>query len=201
MSTTQEFENLYTIMSHPKFLKMEGLGNEVPFFVHAYDVKKQANIYHNLHMIRERLKVEAGIQTKLISLYDMVLEIIGEASSLEEVFEHERDVSKEELKDDFATLFNQDEIKAYFSRQLQDSDHQIVMIYQVGEVFPYLRTHDILNQLQSIITETPLVVFFPGEYVMSREIGFHLNLFGKFPGPYYRAFKLDDYFAQGNIHD
>ncbi len=201
MSTTQEFENLYTIMSHPKFLKMEGLGNEIPFFVHAYDVKKQANMYHNLHMIRERLKVEAGIQTKLISLYDMVLEIIGEASSLEEVFEHERDVSKEELKDDFATLFNQDEIKAYFSRQLQDSDHQIVMIYQVGEVFPYLRTHDILNQLQSIITETPLVVFFPGEYVMSREIGFHLNLFGKFPGPYYRAFKLDDYFAQGNIHD
>ncbi|RKX95832.1 MAG: DUF1788 domain-containing protein, partial [Spirochaetes bacterium] len=60
---------------------------------------------------------------------------------------------------------------------------------------------DILNQLQSIVTDTPLVVFFPGEYVMSKSVGFHLNLFGKFSGPYYRAFRLDDYFAQGNIHE
>ena len=201
MILPEEFDNLFTIMSHEKFLKMEGLGNEVPFFIHAYDIRKQAEIYENIHLIRKRLKTESGIQTLLIGLYDMVLDILTETSSLEEVYEHERESSKEELKETFSTLFNQDEIKAYFTRKLQDSGHQITMIYQVGEVYPFLRTHDILNQLQSIITETPLVVFFPGEYIMSKTMGFNLNLFGRIPGPYYRAFKLDDYFAQGNIHD
>jgi isopentenyldiphosphate isomerase len=201
MSTAEEFASLFTIMSHEKFLNMEGLGNEVPFFIHAYDIGKQNEVYENIHLVRRRLSAEAGVETKLIGLYDMVLDIIRETASLEDVFEHEQEVPKTELKETFSTLFNQDEIKASFTSQLKDSDHQITMIYQVGEVFPFLRTHDILNQLQSIITDTPLVVFFPGDYVMSKTVGFHLNLFGRFSGPYYRAFRLDDYFAQGNIHE
>ncbi|RKX72116.1 MAG: DUF1788 domain-containing protein, partial [Spirochaetes bacterium] len=86
MSTTQEFDNLFDIMSHEKFLKMEGLGNEVPFFIHAYDIKRQNEIYQNIHLVRERLKVEQGIQTKLIGLYDMVLDIIQDTGSLDDVF-------------------------------------------------------------------------------------------------------------------
>ncbi|RKX87881.1 MAG: DUF1788 domain-containing protein [Spirochaetes bacterium] len=201
MSTTaRQFENLFSIMSHEKFLNMEGLGNEVPFFIHAYDIREQNEIYEHIHLITRRLTT-AGVETKLIGLYDMVLDILGETGSLEDVFDLEQESSKKELKETFSTLFNQDEIKSYFTSKLREGDQQIVMIYQVGEVFPFLRTHDILNQLQSIVTDTPLVVFFPGEYVMSKSVGFHLNLFGKFSGPYYRAFRLDDYFAQGNIHE
>ncbi len=201
MSTTaRQFENLFSIMSHEKFLNMEGLGNEVPFFIHAYDIREQNEIYEHIHLISKRLTT-AGVETKLIGLYDMVLDILGETGSLEDVFDLEQESSKKELKETFSTLFNQDEIKSYFTSKLREGDQQIVMIYQVGEVFPFLRTHDILNQLQSIVTDTPLVVFFPGEYVMSKSVGFHLNLFGKFSGPYYRAFRLDDYFAQGNIHE
>ena len=63
-----------------------------------------------------------------------------------------------------------------------------------------MRTHNVLNNLQTVVTDRPLVVFFPGAYETSPEMGFRLSLFGKFPGPYYRAFKLEDYLIRGNIN-
>ena len=200
MSIAREFEKLFTILSNEKFLQMEGLGNEVPFFIHAYDIKRQEEVHRSIHQVRKRLSIEKGVRTELIGLYNMVLDIIQETNELEDVFELEKEVSKQELIGHFNSIINPEDIKSYFSRKLVEDEFDIMMVYQVGEVYPYLRTHDILNQLQSIVTNMPLVVFFPGDYVMSREIGFHLNLFGRFPGPYYRAFRLDDYLVRGNIH-
>jgi hypothetical protein len=200
MSIAREFEKLFTILSNEKFLRMEGLGNEVPFFIHAYDIIRQEEVYRSIHQVRKRLSIEKGVQTELISLYDMVLEIIQETNELEDVFELEKEVSKQELIGHFNSIINPEEIKSFFTKKLAEGEFDIMMVYQVGEVYPYLRTHDILNQLQSIVKDMPLVVFFPGDYVMSKEIGFNLNLFGRFRRPYYRAFRLDDYLVRGNIH-
>jgi len=58
----------------------------------------------------------------------------------------------------------------------------------IGLVFPYIRSHTILNNLQSVIKKTPVVIFFPGVYD-----GNSLNLFGKLKDDnYYRAFLLDN---------
>ncbi|WP_319561464.1 DUF1788 domain-containing protein [Marispirochaeta sp.] len=199
MSISQEFDRLFTILQHKKFLNMEGLGNEVPFFVHAYDIKHQNEVYPAIHRLRKRLSVEAGVRTELVGLYDMVLEIIQESHDLEDMFQYEAEATKTELMDTFNSLVNPEEIQKYFAGKTGVDSYDIIMIHQIGEVYPYLRTHDLLNQLQSTITTMPLVVFFPGEYVMSKEFGFNLNLFGRLPGPYYRAFRLDDYFARGGI--
>lgn len=195
-----EFEKLFDIMSNRRFLDMEGLGNEVPFFIHAYDIRRQSHIYREVEQLKKRLYVDRGIETALIGLYDMVIDSFTENDELEDVFAYERENTKEELIEEFTSMINpEDVILPYFRKKREECDCRIMMVYQVGEVYPYLRTHDILNQLQSAITDIPLVVFFPGEYVMSREDGFNLNLFGKFPGPYYRAFKLDDYVIRGKI--
>jgi len=200
MNIDKEFEKIFNIMSNDSFLSMEGLSNEVPFFVHAYDIQKQDQIYKNILDLQKRLWVEKGIETLLIGLYDMVLEYLGEDDELEEVFRLEKECTKKELLDEFQSMINPEHVVIpYFKKKLAEDEYKILMVYQVGEVFPYLRTHNILNQLQSTVTDMLLVVFFPGEYVMSKEIGFNLNLFGKFPGPYYRAFRLDDYLIRGNI--
>lgn len=200
MNIDKKFEKIFNIMSNDSFLAMEGLSNEVPFFVHAYDIKKQEQIYKNIFDVQKRLWVEKGIETLLIGLYDMVLEYLSEDDELEEVFRLEKESTKKELLDEFQSMINPEHVVIpHFKRKLAEEEYKILMVYQVGEVFPYLRTHNILNQLQSTVTGMPLVVFFPGEYVMSKEIGFNLNLFGKFPGPYYRAFRLDDYLLRGNI--
>ena len=200
MTIYEEFENLFKIMSHDSFLAMEGLGNEVPFFIHAYDIKHQEAIYSGLHQLIKRLKIEKGIEIVLIGLYDMVIQTFKDSGDLEELFKIEQEASKSDLIEAFSSMINpEDVIIPYFNARMKESDASIVIVYQVGEVYPYLRTHDILNQLQSTIKGVPMVTFFPGDYVMSKEIGFNLNLFSKFPGPYYRAFRLDDYLIRGNF--
>ena len=74
----------------------------------------------------------------------------------------------------------------------------ILFLTGVGEVFPYIRTHNILNNLQSSVKGFPLVLFFPGEYTHSQDKGATLSLFGILPGDrYYRAYDLTKYEIQG----
>ena len=61
----------------------------------------------------------------------------------------------------------------------------------IGEVFPYIRSHNVLNNLQSTAKDKPTVMFFPGEYRHSLEQGASLELFGLLhDDKYYRAFNI-----------
>jgi hypothetical protein len=197
--TEMNFDALFHILSNEKFLNMEGLGNEVPFFVHSYDIADQIAVYVRLRELVNRLHT-SGVRALLISLYDMVLEHFESAGELEELFEYERSVSKDEFRAEMHSYTNPDNLlRPYFASQMKEDEYRLVVVYQVGEVFPFMRTHNVLNNLQTVVTDMPLVVFFPGTYETSPEHGFKLSLFSKFPGPYYRAFKLEDYVIRGNI--
>ena len=56
----------------------------------------------------------------------------------------------------------------------------------VGKIYPFLRSHKILDSMQSIFEDIPVVLFYPGTFD-----GNSLSLFGEFlDGNYYRAFNL-----------
>ena len=193
-------DTLFQIVSNEKFLRMEGLGNEVPFFVQTYDVADQVATYRRIAELVKRLET-SGVRTLLVSLYDMVIDHFEEAGELEDLFAFERTVSKEEFQAEMHSYTNPDDlIRPYFATRMKEDQYRLILVYQVGEVFPFMRTHNVLNNLQTVVTDRPLVVFFPGEYETSPEMGFRLSLFGKFAGPYYRAFKLEDYLIRGNIN-
>ena len=192
-------EELFKLLSNEKFLRMEGLGNEVPFFVYPYDINHQSGIYKMLDSLVKRLDV-SGIEVCLIGLYDMVISHFEKAGELEELLQYENEVTKDEFLEEMQSYLPVDSvIKPHFETMLSQKQYRLVFIYQVGEVFPFLRSHILLNNLQSVVKDMPMVLFFPGEYVTSYEHGFKLNLFGKFEGPYYRAFNLEDYVIRGNI--
>jgi hypothetical protein len=193
-------DTLFKILSNEKFLRTEGLGNEIPFFVQTYDIADQIAMYRRIAELVKRLET-AGVRTLLVSLYDMVIDHFQEAGELEDLFEFEATVSKEEFREEMHSYTNPDDlVRPYFASKMNEAAYQLILVYQVGEVFPFMRTHNVLNNLQTVVTDRPLVVFFPGEYENSPEMGFNLRLFGKFAGPYYRAFKLEDYLIRGNIN-
>lgn len=200
MHPSLDINKLYNIISHEQFLSMEGLGNEVPFFIHAYDIKDQKSVYEGIDHLYKRLNSN-GIETLKIGLYDMTLEILREEGFMDDIFEFEQENCKEELLDQMKNLFSKESVTSYIQNKISQGEYQIIFFDQIGEVYPYLRTHDLLNWIQSIITDHPVITFFPGDYIMSPEIGFHLNLFGRFSGPYYRAFRLDEYLIRRNIND
>lgn len=70
----------------------------------------------------------------------------------------------------------------------QLGDHNVVLITGVGKVYPFVRSHNILNNLQEILDKIPVIMFFPGKYD-----GLSLRLFDRFKDDnYYRAFRLVD---------
>ena len=75
-------------------------------------------------------------------------------------------------------------------------DTQISLITGSGRVYPFLRTHTILEALQPAMVRHPVVIFFPGEYSQDADGGSYLRLFGtsaasKIENPHYRATNLD----------
>lgn len=192
MKNKTDFEQLFGILQDKHFLAMEGLGNEVPFFIHAYPIEQQEEIYTGMDHLSKKLRT-SGVNILQIGLYDLVIDVLKKEGFWDDIFPFELENTKEELSEQMVNLFTKDTISNYIQEKLEEDSYQIIFINQVGEVYPYLRTHDLLNWIQSYITMCPVVTFFPGEYQMSKEAGFHLNLFGRIPGPYYRAFRLDEY--------
>ena len=63
---------------------------------------------------------------------------------------------------------------------------KVVFITGIGESFRIIRAHTLLANMQSVVTDNPVILFYPGEYD-----GHSLKLFNKFEATnYYRAFKL-----------
>ena len=79
------------------------------------------------------------------------------------------------------------------SRRLETNPCDVLFLSGVGEVFPYVRSHNVLNNLQRVAKDQPTVLFFPGEYTHSLEQGASLDLFGRLhDDKYYRAFNIYD---------
>jgi len=185
MNITKKFDKLFEQMVDEKFLKMEALGGEVPFFITSYDIKEQENIYKEIERLKNRLQ-KRNIKVSMIHLYDIVIEILQERKLLDKILEKEKEIGKERLLITLKSLL--DVPKTVVPKIASKSQsHQIVFLYSIGEVYPYIRSHTILNNLQSHITDKPLVMFFPGVYT-----GTQLSLFGMIKDDnYYRAFNLD----------
>ena len=72
----------------------------------------------------------------------------------------------------------------------------ILFVSGVGEIFPFIRSHNVLNNLQKVAKQQPTVMFFPGSYSHSVASGASLELFGRLrDDKYYRAFNIYDYQA------
>ena len=62
----------------------------------------------------------------------------------------------------------------------------MLLITGVGKVYPFMRAHKILDNIQHIFADIPVLMLYPGTFD-----GQDLVLFGELPdGHYYRAFNL-----------
>lgn len=191
------FETIYRILSNKRFLGMEGLGNEVPYFIETYDIAHQEAINRKRSALEKRLEA-TGVAVASIGLFDFAMEYFKNSHELDDLFSVEKTVSKSRLQDEMEKMLSVEHVLIpEISRCVGEKEARLVLIHQVGEVYPYLRAHDILNSLQSVMADRPVVVFFPGTYTTSYKEGFLLSLFGTQTARYYRAFKLDEYISRG----
>jgi len=187
----ERYQHLLAVISSQRFLKMQGLGNEVPFFICPYDPKEANEMTKLGNQLINQLKNQ-GIHVLKINLYDLAIELLKERGIWEQLLEAESTISKDELKELLQGVLDPEKkLIPVIARQMQDEPFDVMFISGVGEVFPYIRSHSVLNNLQSTAKNRPTIMFFPGEYSHSAERGASLKLFGRLPDDnYYRAFNI-----------
>lgn len=196
-ATVQErFEHLLAVISGQRFLKKQGLGNEVPFFLCAFDPVQAVEMSR---MQRQLIKTlaERGIPVLEINLYDLCVEILKGRNLWDRILEMEPTIDKEQLKELLqGPLDPERHLIPAIAEKMRAAEFRVMFLTGVGEVYPWIRSHTVLNNLQSTAKDQPTVMFFPGTYTQSLEKGASLDLFGRLhDDKYYRAFDIDQYEA------
>ncbi len=187
----ERFQHLCAVISGRRFLKKEGLGNEIPFFICPFKPGEAMEMARLRRQLVNRLQ-QAGVRPLEIDLYDLTVDILKERGIWDRILDTEPSVSKDRFMELLQGVLDPEtHLVPAIAARLAGSDHDVLFLSGVGEVFPYIRSHNVLNNLQSTAKEKPTVLFFPGAYTHSLESGASLTLFGRLhDDKYYRAFNI-----------
>lgn len=185
------YNHLLEVISGQRFLRKQGLGNEVPFFICPFkpdEAVAMARLQRQLHNTLD----QSGVRPLEINLYDIAIDLLKARGIWDQILEMEASVSKAELKELLQGVLDPEaHLVPAIAARMQAVEFDVMFISGVGEVFPYIRSHNVLNNLQSVAKEQPTLMFFPGAYTHSLEAGASLDLFGRLrDDKYYRAFNI-----------
>ncbi|MFR6448203.1 MAG: DUF1788 domain-containing protein [Peptoniphilus grossensis] len=179
----EKLDRLKSLLGDEEFLTGKGLSNEVNIRIFCYDPEDEMAVRHFVNTI----KSDSGLACNLIchNLYKIFLEICEEKKILEKIPDMEEKRGSEFLKEKILKFST---TKA-FEEKMEYSPHQkgdVLLIEGVGEVYPFMRVHSLLEELQVKFDDIPIVILYPGSFD-----GRLLKLFNKFKAnPYYRAFNI-----------
>jgi len=182
-----KFNRLFEVISSPTFLKKEALGGEIPFFISAYDPKQEDEIRVAIKGLKNKLET-SGVPVLELNLYDISIQILEEKGGIERMFRVEKAKSKTKFLRALQSSLNiHDVLIPKMEEMINASNSKVYFLTGVGAVYPFIRSHNVLNNLQVIVKDAPMVAFFSGKYD-----GHSLNLFGLMKDDnYYRAFNIE----------
>lgn len=170
-----------------EFLSGSGIGNEIAFYIFDYPPDDELRVRDYLRTLLDHIpKQKHGLRVKHVNLLDFVLDYLKHRKLFDKAIQMQAEKGDEALKKALAGPLHETKLASHFAEVAQPQEHDLVIVSGVGSVWPLLRSHSLLNNLQPVMGKTPLVMFYPGRYD-----GQSLRLFGKLKNNnYYRAFKL-----------
>ncbi len=185
--------HLLNVVSSHRFRNNEGLNNEVPFHICPFEPEISSDMMQAVKQLKNEL-ADKGVSVLEINLYDLVIEILKDEGDWEWLLENETTLSRDELKEELQGILDTESVLIpAIVKKMDTTSYDVIFITGVGEVFPYIRSHNILNNLQRVAKEQPTLMFFPGKYQHSLASGASLRLFDKLTDDkYYRAFNILD---------
>lgn len=184
---THKFEHLFNVISSSNFLNKESLGGEIPFFISSYKAEEEIACRDEIRLLKKKLENQ-GIPILELNLYNLACEILEAKGGMERMFKVEKTKSKDKFLSALQSSLNMHQVLMPLIKQkIESNNAKVYFLTGIGLVFPFIRSHNVLNNLQNIAKEAPTVAFFPGDYN-----GHTLNLFGLLKDDnYYRAFNMD----------
>ncbi len=187
ISIEERLKRLEKELGSDRFLENRGLGNEIPFYIFDYDPKHEMHIRSFVRKdLLKRYKGSEKIRLIEIDLFDLMIDRLKKEELFDSSFKLEEKRGTEKLYEKLKLSINMDIVVEEIRKRAQGKN--IILLTGVGKVYPVIRTHKLLENLQNCYDHDKVVLFLPGKYT-KREI----QLFGIFKNDnYYRAFRLID---------
>lgn len=165
------------------FLDGKGLSNEVNIRIFCYAAEDEMTVVHFIN----QLKTDPSLSCRLVecNLFKTFLSICGDLDITDAIPDMEESDGGLFLLEQLHSAIGEGE----FIDKIQYAPHKrgdILLLTGVGDVFPFMRVHSLLEALQPYFSDIPILVMYPGEFD-----GHYLQLFGRLaPNDYYRAFNI-----------
>ena len=128
---------------------MEGLSGEIPFWVAPYDISKELKVESEIKHLVRKLKT-SGFEPLCIDLFELSCEIIEENIGMEELKQIELDLDKSFFLDALQSTINiHDRFIPAIGEKVKETNPQMLFLKGVGKVYPFIRSHIVLHNLQS----------------------------------------------------
>lgn len=182
-NTKERLDHLRQLIQEEDFLAGKGLSNEVNIRIFCYNAEEEIMVQHFL----EQMISDPLMNCHLIecNLYKIFLDVCRDLDILEAIPEMEEEDGGIFLLEQLHSAVGEEE----YIKKIQYAPHRsgdVLLITGVGDVFPFMRVHTLLEALQPHFSDIPILVMYPGEFD-----GYHLKLFDRLqPNDYYRAFNV-----------
>lgn len=181
----ERLDKLKTRIQEEDFLKGDGLSNEVNIHIFCYDPKDEMAVRY----FTEQLLADQDLNCHVIekNLYKIFIKLCEDKRLLDKI------PRLEETKGATFTLQNiqgrSASAKNFVDEICRDGFKfgDVLLITGVGEAYPFIRSHDVLNTIQPRnLNSIPIVVMYPGTFD-----GRNVRLFNRLDKQgYYRAFNV-----------
>ena len=197
-SLRETFDCAFRVLTSERFKKMEGLGNEVPFFVLRYKTEWEPTVDEELSRLRRRLR-EERYRLADVNVFALAVDIWKGSPFFDQMLAMEAQLDLDVFQTGLRGVIDVEGVLAPAIKKAVDEtggedNVDAVLLSGVHHLFPLVRTHLLLNCLQPLLGRVPLVVTFPGSYHQSPSTHSALVLFDQISQDnYYRAFDLVDF--------
>jgi len=188
LTLSQRIAELKFQLSSVNNLNKNKTAGDMKFFIFDYDPRDEIRV-------REEIAKAKNSNSEIVffDLYEMMIDVIKENGYFETINSMEKEYDKELLLQEvfqpmLAIEQSGNVILNRFANTVDDDGYHLVLITGVGKSFPIIRSHTILNNLQSIFKKNPVVMIYPGKFSARKG---HLKLFDRLDDDnYYRAFPI-----------
>lgn len=179
----ERLDKVRELLKDNDFLEGNGLSNEVNIRIFCYDVKDEMRVRHFVEQVKTDQTLPCNLKEN--NLYDIFLECCEDKRILSRMADQEKKRGKEQLQKMIEKSIT---VQAYVDKicAADPNKGDVILLTGVGDVFPFMRIHMLLEALQPRVGDIPILVMYPGTFD-----GRFLKLFDRLkPNPYYRAFNI-----------
>ena len=189
MEFQERVDAIWGRISSRDFLENKGVANEVRYYVFDYEACDEQVMRQKIADLIGRNNPDLdGFRIVEYDIYQMIIDILEERGYIDKCIRFEKEKGRDYLYKAVSKLLRLTTDNNLIVNRIVENtpEHSVVFLTGIGKAYPFVRAHNVLNNLHQVFDKTPVVMFYPGNWN-----GQSLSLFGTISdGNYYRAFPL-----------